>query len=59
MSKYNLRSSSEGILLSFPNIKVKATLGERAFVFAAPTLWNALPIFIRETTILLTFLRES
>ena len=29
--------------------KVKANLGERAFVFAAATLWNALPRFIRET----------
>ena len=36
VSKYNLRSSSDSTLLSFPNIKVKATLGERAFVFAAP-----------------------
>ena len=45
----NLRSSSDSTLLSFPNIKVKATLGERAFVFSAPKLWNALPRFIRET----------
>ena len=35
VSKYNLRSSSDGTLLSFPNIKPEATLGERAFVFAA------------------------
>ena len=31
------------------HIKLKAILGERAFVFAAPKLWNALPRFIRET----------
>ena len=36
VSKYNLRSSSDGTLLSFLNIKPKATHGERAFVFAAP-----------------------
>ena len=38
VSKNNLRSSSDGTFLSFPNIKPKATLGERAFVFAAPKL---------------------
>ena len=48
VSKYNL-SSSDGTLLSFLNIKPKATLGEWAFVFAATKLWNALPRFIRET----------
>ena len=37
VSKYN----SDGTLLSFPNIKPKAILGEWAFVFAAPNLWNA------------------
>ena len=58
MSKYNLRSSRDGTLLSFPNIKPKATLGEGAFVFAAPKLWNALPRFIREP-ILLTVLKDS
>ena len=50
VSKYNLGSSSDSTLLSYPNIKPKATLGERAFVFAAPKLWNALPRFIREST---------
>ena len=34
--KYNLRSSSDGTLLSYPTSKLKTTLGERAFVFAAP-----------------------
>ena len=58
VSKYNLRSSSDSTLLSFPNIKVKATLGERAFVFAAPKLWNALPRFIRETNSIDSFKRQ-
>ena len=59
VSKYNLRSSSDGTLLSFPNIKSKATLGERAFVFAAPKLWNALPRFIRETNSIDSFKKDS
>ena len=50
--------SSDGTLLSFPNIKVKATLGERAFVFAAPKLWNALPRFTRETKSIDSFKRQ-
>ena len=60
VSKYNLRSSSDSTLLtcSFPNIKVRATLGERAFVFAAPKLWNALPRFIRETNSIDSFKRQ-
>ena len=58
VSKYNLRSSSDGTLLSFPNIKPKATLGERAFVFAATKLWNALPRFIRESTSIDAFKRK-
>ena len=36
--KYSLRSSSDSTLLSYPNVKPKATLGERAFLFAAPKL---------------------
>ena len=54
----NLRSSSDSTLLSFPNIKVKATLRERAFVSAAPKLWNALPRFIRETNSIESFKRQ-
>ena len=37
-SKYNLRSSNDSTLLSYPNIKPKANLGERTFVFAAPVM---------------------
>ena len=58
VSKYNLRSSNDSTLLSYPKIKPKATLGERAFAFAAPKLWNALPRPIRESTSVDTFKRK-
>ena len=58
VSKYNLRSSSDSTLLSYPNVKPKATLGERAFLFAAPKLWNAVPRFIRESISIDTFKRK-
>ena len=58
MSKYNLRSSNDSTLLSYPNIKPKATLGEGAFVFPAPKLWNALPRLITEYTSIDTFKRK-
>ena len=58
VSKYNLRSSSDSTLLSYPNVKPKATLGERAFLFAAPKLWNAVPRFIRESISVDTFKRN-
>ena len=38
VSNYNLRSSSDSTLLSYLNVKTKANLGERAFLFAAPKL---------------------
>ena len=41
-SSYSLRSNKEQ-LLSPPNCKTLVTLGDRAFVAAAPKLWNALP----------------
>ena len=58
VSKYNLRSSSDSTLLSYLNIKPKATLGERAFLFAAPKLWNAVPRVIRESISIDTFKRK-
>ena len=58
VSKYNLRSSNDSTLLSYPNIKPKATLGERAFVFTALKLWNALPRLIRESTSVDSFKRK-
>ena len=58
VSKYNVRRSSDSTLLSYPNVKPKATLGERAFRFAAPKLWNAVPRFIRESISIDTFKRK-
>ena len=58
VSKYNLKSSSDSTLLSYPNVKPKATLVERAFLFAAPKLWNAVPRFIRESISIDTFKRK-
>ena len=47
-SLYNLRSSGS-ILLSMPAVRSK-TLGDRAFMVAAPTLWNSLPKELRAIT---------
>ena len=57
-SKYNLRSSNDSTLLSYPNIKSKATLGERAFVFAALS-YGMLCRDLSGNLLLLTLLRES
>ena len=45
-SRYSLRSN-ESIFLELPGIKTHPTLGDRAFQSAAPYLWNALPLAIR------------
>ena len=58
VSKYNLRSSSVSTLLSYSNVKPKATLGERTFLFAAPKLWNVLPRYIRESISIDTLKRK-
>ena len=47
-SLYNLRSSGS-ILLSMPAVRSKK-FGDRAFMVAAPTLWNSLPKELRATT---------
>ena len=47
-SLYNLRSS-DSILLSMPVARSK-TLGDRAFMVAAPRLWNSLPKELRAIT---------
>ena len=47
-SLYNVRSSGS-ILLSMPAVRSK-TLGDRAFMVAAPTLWNSLPKELRAIT---------
>ena len=46
---YNLRSSSER-LLEQPRIKTLVTLGDRSFEVAAPTLWNSLPVEVRNAS---------
>ena len=46
------------ILPSYPNVKPKATLGEQAFLFATPKLWNVLPGYIRESISIDTFKRK-
>ena len=47
-SSYNLRSS-DSILLYMPAVRSK-TLGDRAFMVAAPRLWNSLPKDLRAIT---------
>jgi len=37
------------------NFKSSATLGDRSFALAAPTLWNELPTEIRHANSILTF----
>ena len=48
----HLRSASQHLLV-VPNIKTAA--GRRSFSYAAPTIWNSLPIHIRSATSLSTF----
>ena len=57
-SRCRLRSN-DGILLSCPNFKTLTTLGDRAFVAAAPKLWNDLPLEIRMAKSVDTFKRSS
>ena len=45
--RYNLRSCAMGIMLQTPSILTKKTLGDLAFLAAAPKLWNGLPSQIR------------
>ena len=42
----NFRSAS-GLRLKYPGLKLKKTLGDRAFSSAAPNLWKNLPLDIR------------
>ena len=53
-SCYNLRGSNT-LLLAMPSVKSKATLGDRAFAIAAPSLWNALPSKLRSITCVNSF----
>ena len=54
-SGYNLRNARDKTLLNYPIFKSKATLGDRAFMFAAPKLWNNLPRDIRESSFINSF----
>ena len=45
VTRYSLRSDS-GKFLQVPSVRCK-TFGERAFVHAGPTVWNALPLSLR------------
>ena len=40
---YNLRSSSDGLLLATQTYRSRVTLGDKSFQVAAPALWNVLP----------------
>ena len=55
-SNYNIRSNRE-VLLEPPSVKTLATLGDRSFASAAPTLWNSLPSYIREASSVDSFKR--
>ena len=46
---YRLRSSQDQSLLKYPSGKSKITLGDRAFMYAAPKLWNNLPLSVRKS----------
>ena len=54
-SIYNLRNSSNRLLLSYPRFTSTATLGDRSFTSAAPKLWNVLPLDIRNATTISNF----
>ena len=53
-SCYNLRGSNT-LLLAMPSVKSKATLDDRAFAIAAPSLWNSLPSELRSNTCVTSF----
>ena len=48
-SCYNLRRSSDTLLLKQPAFISKAALGDRSFTWAAPKLWNVLPFEVRDS----------
>ena len=50
LGNYNLRSSSDGLLLATPTYRSRVTLGDRSFQVTAPALWNVLPREIRSIT---------
>ena len=50
----SLRSSADTCLLKLPLYKCK-TRGDRAFSYAGPSVWNSLPLHIRNATTIDTF----
>ena len=50
MTWYNLRGSINTLLLAMLSVKSKATLGDRAFAIAAPSLRNSLPSELHSIT---------
>ena len=51
---YNLRSNNKFLLAIPPSLNTNK-FEDRAFSFAAPTLWNSLPDYVRNALTLLTF----
>ena len=52
--RYYLRSN-DGKLLDVPSCKSLSTLGDQSFYMAAPKLWNDLPLFIRNISLVNAF----
>ena len=50
----NLRGSNT-LLLAMPSVKSKATLDDREFAVAAPSLWNSLPCELRSIACVTSF----
>ena len=53
-TRYSLRSNI-GTILLHPAGKMKKSFGDRSYSVAAPTLWNTLPVSLRNTDSILTF----
>ena len=53
----SLRSASDSLRFKIPRINL-STVGSRAFSFAAPSAWNALPLSLRQTEPLDAFKNE-
>ena len=56
-SRYNLRSE-DTVRLDPPHCKLLSTIGDRAFVAAAPRLWNSLSADITNMESFPTFKRQ-
>ena len=54
-SRYDLRSSNDNLLLRYAKTLSKVKLGDGWFTYAAPKLWNALPLAIRSVNAVTDF----